>query len=181
VANDEVAVPSCRSAELIAGAFCLTLSELRPLAASCNPENAVLTFPTAGSRAVDAEATAASKLVLTLAMAVFSAVRPSCKGFTFTRASNEDFNADEAAQTVAGADVGDVPGAADGDGFVVPWFEVSLQAIGTTSRTTVISAGRTHRRTELRGMASPPRLLGGVLDLRRTVRVDLVLGDLVGM
>src|SRR3954452_8113959 len=83
VANDEAAVPTCPSAVLIAGAFCLKLSAVRPLAAASNSENADLTPSTAGCSAADAEAAAASRLVLTPAMAVFSAVRPSCNGCTF--------------------------------------------------------------------------------------------------
>jgi hypothetical protein len=111
VANDEAAVPSCWSAVLMAGAFSLSVSAVRPLAAVSNAVNAVWILATAGCRVADADAAAASRLLLTSVIAVFSAVVPSCKGLTFVRVSSDDFSSDDAAQSAA------VAGAADADGL----------------------------------------------------------------
>jgi hypothetical protein len=71
--SEFVAVATCFIAEAMDGAFCLRLSAVRPLAAVCKAANAVFTCSTSGWRTGEAEASAASRLVVTLAIAVFSA------------------------------------------------------------------------------------------------------------
>ena len=92
---------TCLIAEAMDGAFCLKLSAVRPLAAVCKSANAVFTCCTLGWRTGEAEASAASRLVLTLAIAVFSAATPSCAGFTFVSASSDDLSSATSSQAAA--------------------------------------------------------------------------------
>jgi hypothetical protein len=87
----------------MAGAFCLRLSAFVPLAAVCNSANAVFTYCTLGWMAGEAEASALSRLVLTSAIALVSAVRPSSAGFTFVRAWSDDLSAATSAQAAVGS------------------------------------------------------------------------------
>ena len=105
VESARVAAATCFSAAAIAGAFCLRLSAVVPLAAVCNSANDVLTSWTLGWRAGEAEASALSRLVLTSAIAVVSAVRPSSAGLTFVRASSHDWSASMSSQAAAVASV----------------------------------------------------------------------------
>jgi len=94
-------VTTCLIAEAMDGAFCLKLSAVTPLAAVCKSANAVFTCCTLGWRTGEAEASAASRLVLTFAIAVFSAATPSCAGFTFVSASSDDLSAATSSQAAA--------------------------------------------------------------------------------
>jgi hypothetical protein len=135
-------VATCFIAEAMDGAFCLKLSAVRPLAAVCRAANAVFTCSTSGWRTGEAEASALSRLVLTLAIAVFSAVTPSSAGLTFVRASRDDLSAATSSQpavvgetVVVGASV--VAGAAVvADGLVWLGVELVPQLPRTQSRAT---------------------------------------------
>jgi hypothetical protein len=94
-------VTTCFIAEAMDGAFCLKLSAVRPLTAVCNSANAAFTCSTLGWRTGEAEASAASRLLFTLAIAVFSAATPSCEGFTFVSASSDDLSAATSSQAAA--------------------------------------------------------------------------------
>src|SRR5215213_11336945 len=87
------------------GAFCARLSVLRPLAAVCNSANAVFTCSTLGWRTPEAEASAGSRLALTLAIAVLSAATPSSLGLTFVRASSDDLSSATSSQAAVDAAV----------------------------------------------------------------------------
>jgi hypothetical protein len=63
-----LAVATCFSAAAMAGAFCLRLSAVMPLAAVCNSANVVFTCCTLGWSTGEAEASALSRLVLTPAI-----------------------------------------------------------------------------------------------------------------
>ncbi|HWI01696.1 MAG TPA: hypothetical protein VNT27_15320 [Propionibacteriaceae bacterium] len=142
---------TCFIAEAMDGAFCLKLSAVRPLAAVCNSANAVFTCCTLGWRTGEAEASAASRLVLTLAIAVFSAATPSSAGFTFVSASSDDLSAATSSQAAAvgpavvGAAAVDA-GAAGVGGLVWLGVELVPQLPRTQSRATAATAADADRR-----------------------------------
>ncbi len=103
---------TCFMAAAMAGAFCLRLSVVVPLATVCNSANAVLTCCTLGWRIDDAETSAFSRLVLTSAIAVVSAVTPSSAGLSCVSLERR-LSAATSAQAVVGVAVvgADVVGA----------------------------------------------------------------------
>jgi|SRR5512133_2260139 hypothetical protein len=140
-----VAVTTCFIAEAMDGAFCLKLSAVRPLAAVCKAANAVFTCSTLGLSTGEADASAASRLVLTLSIAVFSAATPFCAGFTSVRALSADLSAATSSQAAAvgAAVVVGVPvvaGTAVGGGLVWLGVELVPQLPVTHSRTAAATA-----------------------------------------
>src|SRR5215203_4365167 len=135
-------------AAAIAGAFCLRLPAVMPLAAVCNSANAALTCCTAGWSAGEAEASALSRLVLTSAMAVVNALTPSSVSLTCVSASRDDLSAATSAQAAVGVAV---VGVAVGDAAVVAaglfWLgsELAPQLVSMKSRPTARTAAKPDR------------------------------------
>jgi hypothetical protein len=125
------------------------LSAVVPLAAVCNSANAVLTCCTLGWRAGEAEACALSRLVLTSAIAVVSALTPSSASLTCVRASRDDLSAATSAQAVVGVAVVGV--AVVGAAVVaagLDWLgsELVPQLVSMKSRPTASTAAKPDRR-----------------------------------
>lgn len=106
VVSARVAASRLASAEAMAGAFCLMLAAVTPLAAVCNSPKVVFTCCISGARTPEeADAWAASRLVLTFTIAVFSGATPSCAGLIFTKASSDVVNVARSAHAGAGTAV----------------------------------------------------------------------------
>src|SRR4051794_17839082 len=144
----------------MAGPFCRRLSAVNPPTEVCKAAKAIFTWSTLGLRASDIEPSVALRLVLTLAIAVFSAVRPSSAGFTSERAWSDVRSVARLAQAVVIAELGPGGGALVGAGLV-------LQLARAQSRAAAAAAAETECRTGRVRIWVPKRVTVGRTTHRR--------------